>query len=111
MPQAVEVVGEPEEQGLADLHWQAAAGGAGRKFSFDHREDGFDLGSLSVLFLRKSPVHLITNSPSRDAAARFGGNDATGSPALPDIFVIRFGIELGIGQHLAHRHPLPGSVD
>jgi hypothetical protein len=28
MPQAVEVVGEPEEQGLADLHRQAAAGGA-----------------------------------------------------------------------------------
>ena len=111
VPQAVEVVNEPEEQGLADLHGQAAAGGAGRKFSFDHREDGFDLGSLSVLLLRKSPVHLITNSSSRDAAARFGGNDATGSPALPDIFVIRFGIELGIGQHLAHRHQLPGGVE
>ncbi len=111
MPQVVEVVGEPEEQGLADLHGQAAAWGARRKFSFDHREDGFDLGSLSVLFLRKSSVHLITNSPSRDAAARFGGNDATGSPALPDIFVISFGIEPGIGQHLAHRHPLPGGIE
>jgi hypothetical protein len=73
MPQAVEVIGEPEEQGLADLHGQAAAGGAGRQFSLNHREDGFDLGSLCVLFLRKSPVHLITNSPSGEAAARFAG--------------------------------------
>jgi len=32
MPQAVEVIGEPEEQGLADLHGQAAAGA---------REDSF----------------------------------------------------------------------
>ena len=46
MPQAVEFVGEPKEQGLADLHGQAAARGAGRKFSFDHREDGFDLGNF-----------------------------------------------------------------
>ena len=111
MPQAVEVIGEPEEQGLADLHGPAAAGGAGRQFSLNHREDGFDLGSLSVLFLRKSPVHLITNSPSGEAAARFAGKDATGSPVLPDIFMISLGIELGISQHLAPRQPLPGGVD
>jgi hypothetical protein len=30
MPQAVEVIGEPEEQGLADLHGPAAAGGRGK---------------------------------------------------------------------------------
>ena len=111
MPQAVEVIGEPEEQGLADLHGPAAAGGAGRQFSFHPREDGCDLGSLCVLFLRKSPVPLITNSPSGEAAARFGGKDATGSPVLPDIFMISLGIELGISQHLAPRQPLPGGVD
>ena len=111
MPQAVEVIGEPEEQGLADLHGPAAAGGVGRLFSFHPREDGCDLGSLCVLFLRKSPVPLITNSPSGEAAARFGGKDATGSPVLPDIFMISLGIELGISQHLAPRQPLPGGVD
>jgi hypothetical protein len=43
VPQTVEIVGQPEKQGLADLRGQAAPGRARGELAFDGREDGFDL--------------------------------------------------------------------
>src|SRR5207249_9709861 len=54
MPQAVNVVGQTEQQGLADLGSQTAPGGARGELAFDGREHAFDLGALPIRFFRKS---------------------------------------------------------
>src|SRR6266849_5575342 len=75
MPQAVNVVGQAEQQGLADLGGQAASGCARGEFAFDGREDAFDLGTLPIRFFRKGSEHLIPNGAIRDTPAP-RGNDA-----------------------------------
>src|SRR5882724_8579226 len=74
MPQAIEVVGKAEQQGLADLGGQAASGCARGEFAFDGGEDAFDLGALPIRFLRKGAEHLIANSAVRDTPAPGGDN-------------------------------------
>src|SRR5690348_12078127 len=101
MPQAVEVVGKTEEQGLANLRCQAAPRRARREFAFDYREDGFDLGALPVRFFREGAVHLIANGAIGDTPA-LGGDDAPGPQALPNMLVIRFRVKLRIRQHQAN---------
>jgi len=95
MPQAVDVVGQAEQQGLADLRGQAAPGCARRELSFDSGEDAFDLGALPIRFFRKSAEHLIPDSAVRDTPTSRGDN-ALGSQALPNMFVVGFGIKLRI---------------
>src|SRR5437660_433542 len=102
MPQAVNVVGQTEQQGLADLGSQAAPGGARGELAFDGREHAFDLGALPIRFFRKSAEHLIADSTVRDTPAP-SGNDALGSQALPNIFVVGFGVELRIREHHTDR--------
>src|SRR5258708_33838295 len=58
VPQAVEVISQAEQQGLADLRSQATARSAGGEFALDHRKDGFDLRALSIALLRNLPLHL-----------------------------------------------------
>src|ERR1700704_1083026 len=60
MPQAVDVVGQAEQQGLADLGGQAAPGCARGELAFDGGEDAFDLVALPIRFFRKSSEHLQT---------------------------------------------------
>jgi hypothetical protein len=67
LPQTVEIVGQPEKQGLADLRGQAAPGRARGELAFDGREDGFDLRALPVWFFGKSAEHLIANRAVRDS--------------------------------------------
>src|SRR5216684_2236686 len=99
VPQAIEVVGKTEQQSLADLRTQTAAWRAGGEFAFHHREDRLHLRSLSILFLRKSAVHLAAQGSSRNTPARLRGNNALRAAALPNVLMVRFGIELGIRQH------------
>jgi hypothetical protein len=101
VPQAIEVVSEAEQQGLANLRGQAAPRSARRKFAFDHRENGFDLRALPILFPWKSPVHLVAEGSFRDAPARVRRDDALRSQALPNVLVVGFRVELGIRQHQA----------
>jgi hypothetical protein len=54
VPQTVEIVGQPEKQGLADLRGHAAPRGARGELAFDGREDGFDLSALPVRFFGKA---------------------------------------------------------
>src|SRR6266850_8228514 len=98
MPQAIEVVGKAEQQGLADLGGQAASGCARREFAFDGGEDAFDLGTLPIRFFRKGAEHLIANGAIRDTPAP-RGNDALRSHALPNVLVVGFGVKLRICQH------------
>ena len=60
LPQAIEVVDEAEQQGLANLRCQAAPRSARRKLAFDHRENSFDLSALPIAVPRKSPAFLIS---------------------------------------------------
>src|ERR1700693_5649984 len=48
VPQAIEVERKAEQEGLANLNRQAAAGGPRREFAFYRGEGGFDLDALAV---------------------------------------------------------------
>src|SRR5713226_6829757 len=102
MPQAVNVVGQAEQQSLADLGGQAAPGGARGELAFDGGEDAFDLGALPIRFFRKGAEHLIPNGAVGDTPAP-RGNDALGSQALPNVLVVGFGIKLRIREHHTDR--------
>ena len=102
VPQTVEIVGQPEKQGLADLRGQTAAGRARGELAFDSREHAFDLGALPVRFFRKSAEHLIPDGTVRDTPAPCGDN-AFRSQALPNMFVVGFGIKLRIREHHTDR--------
>src|SRR5580692_10248376 len=104
VPQAIEVISEPEQQGLANLRCQMAPRSARGKFPFDHREDGFNLGAGRILFPWKSPVHLATDSSSGEAPAKVRRDDATRAQALPNVLMVGFGVELRIGQHQGEAH-------
>ncbi len=110
VPQAIEVVSEAEQQGLADLRGQAASRSARRKFAFDYRENGFDLRALPITFLWKRPAHRVAQGSFRNAPAGVRRDDALRSPALPNVLVIGFGIELGIGQHPAEGRASCGRI-
>ena len=99
MPQAIEVVGEAEEQCLTDLRLQTAARRTGGEFAFHHREDRFHLRSLSIGLVRKSAIHLTAKDSSRNTPARLCRNNALRAAALPNVLMVGFGIELGIRQH------------
>ena len=109
MPEAVEVVGQTEEQSLAVLDAQAAPGSAGGELALHRRENGFDLGALPVGFFREGAEHLIPNSALGNAPA-FGGNDAPSSQALPNVFVVGFRVELRIRVHQANGLASSGHV-
>src|SRR5713226_7709718 len=101
VPQAVKVVGQAEQERLADLHGQASSRSPRGELTFDRREDGFDLGALAVRFLRKGAEHLIPDGALGDAPA-LGGDDALGSQALPNVLVVGFRVKLRIRQHQAN---------
>src|SRR3970040_158321 len=98
-PQAIEVVGEAEQQGLANLRCQAAPRSARRKLAFDHRENSFHLRAWPIVFLWKGPVHLVPKGSLGNAPARVGWDDTPRAQALSNVLVGGFGIELGIRQH------------
>lgn len=64
MPQAVEIVSQSPEQGLASLGKQAAASGAARQFALGDGEDGFNQGAAAVFLARKS-AHIWARTPCR----------------------------------------------
>ncbi len=101
MPQAIEIIGEAEEEGLANLGGQATPRGTRGEFTFDDRKDGFDLGALPVRFFREGAVHLIANGAIGDPPA-LGGDDAPSPQALPNVLVMGFGVKLRIRQHHAN---------
>src|SRR3990172_11311624 len=98
-PQAIEVVGDAEQQGLANLRCQAAPRSARRKLAFDHRENSFHLGAWPIVFLWKGPVHLVPKGSLGNAPARVGWDDTPRAQALSNVLVVGFGIEFGIPQH------------
>ena len=106
VPQAIEVVGQPEQGGLALLHRQATSRGTGGEFAFDDGEDRFHLGSLPVGLLRKPPPHLSANAHAT-VATTFGLDDAMRSQLFANVPMVLFGVKFGIGQHQANRRDPP----
>src|SRR5512146_1074271 len=102
MPQAVKIVRQTEEQGLAALRKQASARRTAREFTFGDGEDGFDQRAATVFLAGEIGAHLCSNTmnpPSLFPA--LGGDDAQGMKLLTNKGVIALGIELGVSQHAA----------
>ncbi len=60
--QAVEIVGEAEQQSLAALGEQGSAGGAAREFSFGGGEEAFHQGASARAGQRHAMHHLVERS-------------------------------------------------
>src|SRR5260370_30639135 len=81
----------------ANLNGQAATGGPRGEFAFYRGEGGFDLDTLAVGLRGKAAEHQVANFAVGDTAT-LGRDDALRSQTLPNVVVIRFGIELRIFQ-------------
>jgi hypothetical protein len=106
--QAVKIVSQTQQQGLATLRKQAAAGSAARQFAFGHGEDGFNQRPTTVFSAVEIVSHLSSdamNGPRLFSA--FSGDDAESLKLLADEGVVALGIELGIGQHASHGPAVP----
>jgi hypothetical protein len=74
--QTVEIVCQPEQQSLATLRKETAAGRTTREFSLGGREDGFDQGPVAVEAAWKVVAHLGTDAVDAPGfLAAFGGNE------------------------------------
>ena len=101
LPQA-EVETKAEQEDFVLLGEKGSAGGAGRELALDTGEDPLAQGAASVLPTREVAAHWGSHSPWRTPSAlpSLGGDDALSPQLLPDVEMISFTVEFGIGQHL-----------
>src|ERR1700723_2498759 len=102
MPQAVQIETQSEQQGLTLLRAQRATRRTGRELAFYRTEKALDQGSAPVEPSRKGSPHLgaySMNAPGFLSA--LGGDHALRPELFPDVGVIPFAVELGVGQHPA----------
>ena len=102
-PEAIEIEGEAEQQGLAGLSGDGSAGSAAGELAFDGGEDTFDQGAFPVEVPRKVLPHLAAHSGCATAGETFSWDDAIGLQLLAAEGVIALGVELGISQNAAYR--------
>src|SRR5215470_18856463 len=103
MPQAVKIVSQSEQQGLAALGKQAAAGCSAGEFAFGDREDGLNQCTTAIFFAGKIRTHLSTNAmESPRLLAALGRDDAESMKLLTDEGVVTLAVEFGVGQHAAN---------
>ena len=100
MPQAIQVEAEPEQQGLALLHRQQAAGRASREFALHRREDTLDASPVPIEPARKRSTHFCTHSADPPGLLpAFRWDHTPCSELLPDVGMVSLAVELGVGQH------------
>ena len=100
MPQAIQIETQSEQEGLALLRVQRAAGRTGRELAFHRTEQALDQGSSPVEPSRKCSPHLGAHSMNAPGFLSALGRDHTlRSELLADIGVIPLAVELGVGQH------------
>ena len=100
MLQAVQIETQAEQQGLANLHAQAAARGPRRELAFDRGEYALDQSAASMQLVWKRLPHLRTNpmhSPS--FLSPLGGDHTVRSELFPNVRVVPLAVELCISQH------------
>ena len=83
MPQAVQVETQSEQQGLARLHPERAAGGASRELALHRREHRFDQGAAPVELWRERPPHFGAHSAHPPGFLPTLGGDHALGPELP----------------------------
>ena len=100
MPQAIEVETQSEQQGLAHLHPERAAGRPSRELALHRREHRFDQGAAPVELSRKRPPHFGPHSAHPPGLLPTLGRDhAPGPQWAPEVGMIPLAIEFGVGQH------------
>src|SRR5207245_4224378 len=100
MPQAVQIETQAEQQGLANLHRQAAARGASRELAFDRREYALDQRTAPVDAGRKCSAHLRAHATHAPGFLSALGRDHTVRPELlTNVTVIPLAVDLGLGPH------------
>jgi len=102
--QAIKIVRQTQQQGLAALRKQTATRSAARQFAFGNGENSFNQRATAVFLTRKMVSHLGTNAVKGPGLfPALGGDDAQSMQLLADESVVTLGVELGIGQHAADR--------
>src|ERR1700675_4023330 len=100
MPQSIQIETQSEQEGLALLRVQRAAGRTSRELAFHRTEQALDQGSSPVEPSRKCSPH--PRAPSINTPgffSTFGGDHALRSELLADIGGIPLAVELGVGQY------------
>src|SRR5271170_8492243 len=112
MLQAIEIETQSEQQGLTLLRAQRATGGAGRELAFYRTEKALDQGSAPVEPSRKCSPHLGAHSMNAPSfLSPLGGDHALRPKLFPDVGVIPFAVELGVGQHQSDARLLGSRFD
>lgn len=103
MPQAIQIETQAEQQSLAPLDAQRAAGRTSREFALHRTEEALDQTSTPVEPPGKGPTHFGAHTvDTLDFLPAHGGDHTVRPELLADIGVIPLAIELGFGQHQAH---------
>src|SRR6266852_3918587 len=98
MFQAIQIETQSEQQGLAHLHGQRAARCAGRELALHRAEQALDQRSAAVEPSWERPAHLSSHSVYAPCfLSSLGGDHTLRSELLPDVGVIPFAVEFGIG--------------
>src|SRR5271169_3868646 len=112
MFQAIQIETQAEQQGLTLLRAQRAAGRASRELALHRTEQALDQGSAPVESSRECSPHLGAHpmdAPSFLSA--LGRNHTLRPELLPDVSVIPFAVEFGVGQHQADARLLGSRFD
>lgn len=75
-PEAVEIEGQAEQEGLAGLGVGSSVGSAAKEFALPGGENAFDLGAFSILFCGEVLANLKAHTGCSATGAAFGRVDA-----------------------------------
>lgn len=99
-PQAIQIETQAKQQGLANLHWQAAAWGSRRELAFDRGEYTLNQSPAPIQPAGKRPPHFGTHAVDTPGFfSPLGGDHTVRSELLTNVGVIPLAVEFGIGQH------------
>ena len=98
MTQAVEVVGEAQEQRLEVLGDGQTTGSARGELALGRREDTLDQRTLAVASEREAGPHLGANAVELPGGLTpLGGDDALSAELVANVVMIALAIERGVG--------------
>lgn len=97
--EAIEVVGQSQQQGLEALCRQRAPRSPRRELAFDSGKDRLHQRPLPVVSLGKGVTHPISNAANAPGRfPSFGGDDARGAHDLTDVLMVSLAVKRCIGQ-------------
>jgi hypothetical protein len=112
MPQSIQIETQAEQQGLTLLRAQRATWCTGRELALDRREQALDQRATPVNPSWEGPTHLGAYSVDAPGfLAALGRDHALRPELLPDVSMIPFAVELGVGQHQPDTRLLGSRLD